>query len=205
MKDMNQRTLRVEFLDPWHVGSGRGQGVHLDAVVERDVDGLPYVPGRLLRGAVRDAAEDLCAWRQAASDDVADLFGRLLPPAGLPAGLAPRPGRLRVSDARLPEPERAWLAREDEEAQAARGALFMSAFQTALDGKLGTAKSGSLRGIELVVPLALEAVVEVEGDATAAARGWALFDRALPLVRALGAHKSRGHGRVQLRWLGGRA
>ncbi|WP_119156875.1 RAMP superfamily CRISPR-associated protein [Caldimonas tepidiphila] len=198
------RTLVVEFLDTWHVGSGRGRGSHLDAAVERDVDGLPYLPGRLLRGVIRDAAEALCAWGHLQSQQVADLFGTLLPAEGA-SGLAhARPGRLQVSDARLPPDERAWLGSADEEAQAARSALFLESFQTAIDERYGTARSRTLRGTELVVPLTLHAELGVQGTADDIAQGWALLERSLPLVRALGAHKTRGHGRVQLRW-GGQA
>lgn len=200
----DHRTLVVEFLDTWHVGSGRGRGAHLDAAVERDVDGLPYLPGRLLRGVIRDAAEALCAWGHLQQKEVADLFGSLLTADGASGPLQARPGRLQVSDARLPLEERAWLGREDEEAQAARSALFVESFQTAIDERHGTARSGSLRGIELVVPLTLQAELGVQGAADDIAQGWALLERSLPLVRALGAHKTRGHGRVQLRW-GGQA
>ncbi|EGJ09045.1 RAMP superfamily CRISPR-associated protein [Rubrivivax benzoatilyticus] len=199
---MSVRTLRLEFLDTWHVGCGRGDGSNLDAVVARDADALPYVPGRMLRGVLRDAAEALAAWGHADPAAVLQLFGGLAERSDAPGRSLSQAGCLTVSDARLPAAERAVLAApapgEPDPQAALRAALFVPSFQTAIDLDSGTALDGSLRGVELVVPLTLQAEVGITGvDADAP---WALLDRALPLVRAIGAMKTRGHGRVALDW-----
>lgn len=51
--------VRITMLSDWHVGSGGGQPGHIDRLVVRDADGLPYVPAKTLRGIWRDACERL--------------------------------------------------------------------------------------------------------------------------------------------------
>jgi hypothetical protein len=191
--------LTVELLDTWHVGTGRGEGQHLDAVVDRAADHLPQVPGRMLRGLLRDACECLHAWEHlpaAGAGSVANLFGTLTGATNAPGRSVSRPGVLSVSNARLPEAERELLMKEKPEV---RAALFMSSFQTALDPETGAVKNGSLRGIELVVPLTLQAWLELDVNTAQDAKAcWDTILKALPLVRAIGAHKTRGHGRARL-------
>jgi CRISPR/Cas system CSM-associated protein Csm3 (group 7 of RAMP superfamily) len=192
------RLLRVELLDTWHVGSGRALGRHLDAVVDRDARGLPYVPGRMLKGLLRSAADALEAWGHWPAGTVERLFGGR---SQRDDDLAPR-GLLRVGSAELPEPERTWLGSDHDDARRQRAALFVAQFQTAIDRDSGIAASGSLRGIELVLPLTLHAEVTLgRPGGPATDEDWQRLSQLLPLVRAVGAHKTRGHGRARLSWV----
>lgn len=190
------RTLAVQFLDTWHVGTGRARGRHLDAVVDRDADDLPFVPGRMLKGLLRDAVQTLQVWGHVPADAVVRLFGSASQGDGETDS-----GCLLVSAARLPKVERTWLA--SDAGRSARAALYLEQFQTAIDAKSGTAMGGTLRGIELVVPLTLQAELAIELSSAEASACWQQIDLALPLVHALGAMKTRGQGRVQLAWLQG--
>ena len=49
----------IEFFSLWHCGSGLAAGADVDERVIRDKDGLPYVPGRTVKGLLRDAADTL--------------------------------------------------------------------------------------------------------------------------------------------------
>jgi CRISPR/Cas system CSM-associated protein Csm3 (group 7 of RAMP superfamily) len=191
------RWLQVELLDTWHVGSGRAQGRHLDAVVDRDADGLPCVPGRMLKGLLRSAASALETWGHWPAGCTERLFGsRSQRDDGHSV-----PGLLRIGSAQLPAAERAWLGSAQPEAQRLRAALFVTQFQTAIDRDSGIAASQSLRGIELVLPLALLAEVALGRPGEPAGEDdWNRVTQLLPLVRALGAHKTRGHGRARLSW-----
>lgn len=213
------RVLTVLLLDTWHVGTGRGVGHHLDAVIDLDIDGLPCVPGRMLRGLIRDACECLEAWGHASgltgAPRVAALFGGLSERSDAPCPQVSSPGHLGVSAARLPSAlreairasDKEILAEEKQSQKHAEGsstlamALRMTSFQTALDARTGCAKPESLRGIELAVPMALEATIELwPADQVQADGAWRLLGAALPLVLSLGAHKTRGHGRTRLCW-----
>jgi hypothetical protein len=194
---MAKRELNIELLDTWHVGTGRSRGQHVDAVVERDACGLPFLPGRTLRGLLRDAAECLLAWGHARAQVVHALFGELADTEGPGPSQRSRPGALRLSDARLPASLAAWLA--DPAQLPLRQALYLESFQTAIDPKTGVPKAHTLRGIELTMPLSLQAELEVFGlNESQTQEALLLLDQCLPLVRAVGAHTSRGHGRAQL-------
>lgn len=215
----HSRVLTVQLLDTWHVGTGRGVGHHLDAVIDLDVYGLPCVPGRMLRGLIRDACECLEAWGHAArfagAPSVAALFGGLSERNDAPRHQVSSPGHLGVSAARLPSALRETIRARDKEILAeaeqtqvqAKGsstlamALRMTSFQTALDARTGCAKPESLRGIELAIPMTLQATIDLWPDDQVQADGaWRLLDAALPLVLSLGAHKTRGQGRTRLCW-----
>ena len=57
------RTIKyeIEFFSNWHCGSGLAAGADVDALVIKDNNGLPYVPGRTLKGLLREAATILFA------------------------------------------------------------------------------------------------------------------------------------------------
>jgi len=197
---MTQRYLRCHFLSYWHPGTGGGLGAWLDARV-RSLDGLPVVPGRTLKGVLRDAvkrAEDL-GWLGAhgASDRPwADrLFGE-----DATSTSASVPGQLRIGSAELDANTRAAFRSLDDsgQAEALRG-MRAALYQTAIDDS-GVAAEGSLRGLEVYVPMPLVAPLEWIGDTDAAeaSQAFAVLARSLSLVEGLGAHRTRGLGRVEL-------
>ncbi len=188
-------TLELEMLDYWHCGSGKGGCDYLGAQADRDSLGLPFVPGRLLKGLLRDALERCEAFGHAAPGSAEALFGGRAG-RGLASG-PPQPGAVRVADARLPEPVRAWL--RGAEAATFRQALARELFAVAVDEATGGARDGRPRGMEAIVPLVLEAELRpVEGRAVPS--GWQeAIALALPLVGAVGAYRTRGLGRCALR------
>lgn len=50
---------KIEFHDFWCVTSGLAGGAKADILTLKDPNGLPYVPGRTLKGLLREAAEVL--------------------------------------------------------------------------------------------------------------------------------------------------
>jgi hypothetical protein len=190
--------LHVDIRSYWHPGTGRGLGTQLDAITHRNARGLPTLPGRTLKGLLRDA---VYRWEQFGgfadlelrSSSIAEqLFG----PRGI-EGVETWPGLLRVGDAVLAATDTAYLAADPKLC----AGLYHSHFATAVEHETGTAAEKTLRGIELVVPLKLFA--EITTIATAAhvdlADRWPdILRTALPLVWAVGAHRSRGLGRAVL-------
>lgn len=43
----------IKFLDYWHLGSGDSAGSMYDSIVVKDKFGLPYVPGKTVKGLVK--------------------------------------------------------------------------------------------------------------------------------------------------------
>lgn len=181
--------LQVELFSYWQAGTGRGSGAHVDNLTHTDADGLPEIPGRTLKGLLRDAVRTagLRGWLTDGNLHTV-LFGQRAEEHG-----ESRPGCLRVGSARLPTGERQWLA---EAGRDCLPELFRDLHSTAIDPATGTARPRSLRGNQVVIPLVLKAQIGQLGPTPA---GWDEQLRlCLPLIRAIGSSRSRGLGRARL-------
>jgi len=204
--------LVLELESYWHIGSGRGAAAAADAVVVKDRAGLPYVPGKTLKGLVRDAmtlAEDVGAlargrtahWMGTAGPFVkgsdttqADEMEGALEAARFRT----QPGRLWFGSACLPEPWRHWAASAPgHEVRPVVDELFTHVASTAIDAR-GVARDHTLRVREVAVPMTLHA--EVLGPLADGDQDWiADLELAVPLLRALGSRRHRGLGRVAVK------
>jgi len=203
---MADLTLQFELESYWQAGSGRGGGVLLDALAHRDAEQLPYLPGRTVKGLLRDAMYRLEEWEHAPSGLTRCLFGEIAVMEGK-IRLETQAGALAFSDARLPSAERAWLGGREEDntaekkqKEALRKALFHHISSTAIN-EHGAAKKASLRSIEVAIPLTLEAEIvlhkpEQLPEQFAQWQVW--LNDSLHLIRAIGSHRSRGLGRVKV-------
>src|SRR5690554_3086002 len=50
---------QVKFLSDWHCGSGLTSGSDVDALVIKDQNNLPIIPGKTIKGLLRKAAETI--------------------------------------------------------------------------------------------------------------------------------------------------
>lgn len=182
---MQTLTLNIELLNYWHASSGMAGSSDIDTAVIRDADGLPYLPGRTLKGLLREACHLRAEFAPNASEQlqhVDTLFG-MKSEASKPGG-ASIPGSISVSDARLSEALRSNLMGNKN----AIAHLFSTVSSTKID-KNGLAEDQTLRCIEVALPCRLEAQVNVPDY---------LIDfmkQSLPLIRELGSHRHRGLGR----------
>lgn len=192
---MTAATLKIEIRSDWHPGTGRGSGFHLDAVTHEGPDGLPRLPGRTLKGLLRDALyrAEAWGWPEVPSGSAKALFGARAEQDGETTA-----GLLRVADATLPPEVAAYLT--TEEGRPLVSGLYRERFSTAIDAKTGVAAGRSLRGMRVVVPLTLVAsIAEVPGvDPVPEWRK--RLAAVLPLIDAVGAHRTRGLGRAVLTW-----
>lgn len=185
--------LKIEIQSYWHPGTGRGQGSYLDASTHRNAHNLPSLPGRTVKGLVRDA---VYRWEQFGGYATPTVTDNLFGPYGATGGTT-RPGLLRFSDAQLPAVEMAALVNNDKLV----AGLYREHFSTTIDHATGTAQQQALRGIELVIPLTLYAQIDLISNAAQRhlETTWpSLVKQALPLIQAVGAHRSRGLGRAIL-------
>lgn len=202
-----KRTLILDVQSYWHAGTGLGSGSDLDALVARTAGGLPYLPGRTVRGLLRDVMELAAQLGEFSPELVERCFGSGLTEAVdsdnrvavLEEGrFSTRPGQLRVEDARLgdlPPNAPAW------EAWAHAHPRSVDVFVTSIAStamKDGLVVPHTLRRIEVAVPVILSAQLEGPAD------DWAdAVERSLPYLRCLGSHRNRGLGRVHAYLLAG--
>lgn len=143
-------TLTITMKSDWHVGSGSGRG-EIDSIVQRDADGLPYIPAKTLTGILRDGCEQVA---QALDGDLSGkwnnwvnfLFGDQ--PA-LAKGVIedePRPASLSIRSAYLDRTLRDAL-REKPKLQQAIAFIKPG---VSIDAETGSAKPDFLRFEEVV-------------------------------------------------------
>lgn len=71
-------TYRLKFYSEWHCGSGLGAGADVDALVVKDKNKLPYVPGKTMKGLIREAVENILkfeGWTKQKEQDFIVVFG----------------------------------------------------------------------------------------------------------------------------------
>lgn len=183
--------LEFNILSYWQVRSGAGDMGTFDARPVRDAQGMPVIPGRQVKGLCRQAVYDAAKLFKAEYEGVLPiLFGGTTSAKGEPIA-----GVLRFDDARLPEAHYQAIAGKPN----LIAGLFVTRRNTAMT-KDGVARPHSLRFEEMVVPLTLEANVEALAEAPS---DWKeKLTKALPLLNAVGSDRTRGLGRVIVKWKG---
>lgn len=206
--------VRLELLSDAAPGSGAG-GPQVDREVVTDSAGLPLIPGRRLKGLLREAAEETIEaltlagqrqWLEQELCPVATLFGTPTTMALAQIGDARCTG---MENEAVDGPEGAqalsdWLAWANERhafgAGAVRDALTVIRRQTAIDPDTGAARENALRSTRMV-----RQGLRFAGPVTIAATDPRLFDQArrtlalaAAALRQLGTSRHRGAGRVQV-------
>lgn len=193
--------LTVSFLSEWHCGTGAGKHGGIDRSIALDDEGLPYVPGRTLKGLWRDACERVgYALDDGRPGDWSRLARRLF---GDPA-LAAEKGEssrslVHVRDAHLPAAwrERLFFGRHEGEADVLVPGLRVTRAGAAISKESGTAEPDHLRLIEFArCGLGVEAAFQVD-----APKHWAidlLLAAGLQELTVLGGHRRRGAGRCRV-------
>lgn len=191
------KKLVIRFLSAWQVGSGLGDGYLADSQVSRDHDGLPWLPGRAIKGALREAA-----WRLANCRDDLKLAENLF------FGGRNRQGAdeiSRVQGLMLISP--GYLRQSVRQAYCSLGAaeradlvqdMLCRRVQTALDEGRRVV-NGSLRTLECGMPgLEFEAGIDL-ALTDGITEDWALAYLAALCagVKSMGGNRSRGLGRCQ--------
>lgn len=167
---------KVCFHTDWHCGSGLSAGADIDVLTIKDKDGLPFVPGKTIKGLVKEAVEDLLHLRK--QDSQSELFDRVFGKEAVTAGCT------FWSNAELSEMEKKSLL-----ANNAAGYLYRSLSNTAI-GEDGIAVQHSLRRIQVTVPCVLEGTIMNLPDESLPV----IYD-ALKYIKRLGYNRNRGLGR----------
>ncbi|MEM1124287.1 MAG: RAMP superfamily CRISPR-associated protein, partial [Bacteroidota bacterium] len=71
---------KIKFISDWHVGSGLDAGVEVDALVLKDEKNLPYLPGKTIKGLLKDAMEDMAEVGQCDPEIIHQIFGQMISP-----------------------------------------------------------------------------------------------------------------------------
>lgn len=176
---MIQINYTIEFLSDWMCSSGLGAGAETDNEVIKDKHGLPYIPGRTVKGLLRDAMEDMAEVEKVKASEIEDLFGKKTETDGAES----IPGVISVGNATLSDYEKNEII-----AHNMKELLYRRIASTAINEK-GIALDKSLRVSEVCIPLTLV------GSLNAPEEYKALIENSMKWIRRIGTNRNRGLGR----------
>ena len=196
--------LKFEIHAPWHIGTGTGTGLGVDALTVRGASGLPEIPGKAVKGLLRDAFAKVEQTGSIPSGRTVQLFGSAPGSRGnKDVSIAARqemeryesePGSIQVDSARLgagTSDQQKW---QDWATTDASTDLIDQMTEEVSSTRLdqGIAAKGSLRSVEVAIPLTLHAEVgSLDSD-----EQWKNEVRlAAGMLRAVGKMRHRGFGR----------
>ena len=167
----------IEFFSNWHCGSGLAAGADVDALVIKDNNGIPYVPGRTIKGLLREAASILNVDKKI----VNNVFGVSGDEEDHMTGIS------FFGNVTLPSAEYKYIVE-----QGLASHLYQTFASTRID-EMGIAKNNSLRKIETVVPCKLEGeILNVPEGAEQA------LEDAMHYIKRMGTGRNRGYGRCRI-------
>lgn len=190
-------TLTFNIQSYWHIGSGVEGGAYADALVLKNNYQLPYLPGKGIKGLLKEAfsiAEEH-NWLGSNIDGLIDLLFGVEGKSGNDTQ-----GLIQFTSATLSESEIQYFQKE----KSARSNLFTVISSTAIDEKSGVAKATSLRNLEVTIPMELTSTLSINKAHPKAAENLRQIEEKmeqwliliLPLITNLGAKRFRGLGQV---------
>lgn len=166
----------LTFHTYWHCGSGLAAGAAMDALVIKDKEGMPFVPGKTMKGLVREAV-DIIAANKVGSVLYEQVFGK--------------EGEIRgesfFTNAVMNQKEHDFIVSTD-----AASYMYRSIASTAIDDN-GIAVDNSLRSIQVTVPCTLTGEIQNIPNGMEEA-----ICKALKYIKRLGQWRNRGLGRCTI-------
>jgi len=172
--------IKIDFFSDWHCGSGLTSGADVDLLCVKDECGLPYIPGKTIKGLLREAAETIynedkefiekCFGKQ--SEKKEDVFEK---------------GFCYFSNAELTK-----NVKEQLKDSSKKELLFRKISSTKIDEN-GIAEEHSLRKMEVAVPLVLFAEISDLQDEYSPQ-----MEKCLKFIKRLGTNRNRGLGRCNI-------
>lgn len=181
---MEKITYQIEFFGYWHAGSGLSGATYADSLANKDAKNLPFIPGKTLKGLLRDAAEQINQFDESVVSHrfIEKIFG--VNPGANKNPSIEKEGCAFFTNATLSEN----LSKNIEENNLS-SELYQVISSTRINED-GQAEDSSLRQIEVSVPVSLYACIEnFPGeyvDELKSCFGW---------IKQLGQNRNRGLGR----------
>lgn len=186
----------IKFYSNWHCGSGLAAGADVDALVVKDRNGLPYVPGKTIKGLVREALQDIYDLQGKNTSVLTTMLGYETdnsedsdnPEQTHNCSIEMQQGVSFFTNAELCKSEADAII-----AANASKFLYNPVASTAVDPVTGIAKSHSLRRMQATVPCELHgSIYDVPKDLIEDTKN------ALRYIKRIGQSRNRGYGRCDI-------
>ena len=183
---MKEIIYKIKFHSEWHCGSGLTSGSDLDALVIKDKDGFPFIPGKTLKGLTKEAAIEMIELkgnRPEESGLIKELFG-YFDEKNIDDSKIHTKGAAFFSNAVLSDRLR------NEAKEAGLTDFFFRNITSTAIGENGIADKGSLRRMETVIPCELVATISSVDE-----KYEEELKKCLKYIKRLGQNRHRGLGR----------
>ncbi|GAB4255908.1 MAG: hypothetical protein Kow0027_22830 [Saprospiraceae bacterium] len=171
---------KIKILSDWHCGSGLDSGADADLLVIKDEHGLPFIPGKTIKGLLRDALWEISEVKNEFKSCLETVFGKVN------SDDSTNPGKTFFTNAEMPEVEKGGIIN-----QGLQPYLYRNYASTAI-GENGIALEHSLRTMQVCRPVTLAGEIhDVPEDCMEAIR------MAMKWCRYLGSGRNRGLGRCK--------
>jgi CRISPR/Cas system CSM-associated protein Csm3 (group 7 of RAMP superfamily) len=187
---MDTIIYKIEFFSYWHVSSGLSGSTYADLLVNKTEKGLPFLPGKTLKGLLREAAETINTLHPTLvkTDFINEVFGERNKSIGQNFQEKYREeAKSFFSSGTLSRQLQTQITKEN------KPYLFNVLSSTKI-GKNGQAENHSLRQIEVSIPLVLYASVEGFPKED---NYLEQLERCMNFTKRMGLNRSRGLGRCQ--------
>ncbi len=195
---MQRLIYSITFHAYWHVGSGLSGGASTNALVLKNSLGLPFIPGRTLKGLLREAAETMKSIHPGFIPDkfIDDVFGPRTEERAIDKASEYLLGYGSFfSNAELSTELSSALTKEQGD-ENLKSYLYHNLSSTAIgkDGK-GQALDHTLRRVQVTIPLSLYAYIDNFPDEEEYIQ---YMNRCFKWVKRMGVNRNRGLGRCFL-------
>lgn len=190
---MQRLIYSVNFYSYWHSGSGLSGGASTNALVMKNNFGLPFIPGRTLKGLLREAAESMNNLNPGfiPNEFVTKVFGpRTEEGANNQASEYELGYGSFFADADL-SAELCFALTKGQDGEELRSYLYHNISSTAIDEK-GQAHDHTLRRMQVTIPLTLYAYIDNFPDEEEYIE---YLSRCFKWIKRMGVNRNRGLGR----------
>ena len=174
---------RIEILSDWHIGSGLDSGSEADALVLKDENSLPFIPGKTLKGLFKNALQEISEVQPEVitREDIHRIFG------GNTKGDKTIKGKAFFNNAELTDDDKKEIIANNLSSH-----LYRNIASTKIN-KNGVAEKSSLRTIEVCIPVNLEGEIIVSDE-----KAKTIMRKAFMWTRHIGVSRNRGLGRCRI-------
>jgi len=186
---MKTIAYQIEFFSYWHASSGLAGGAYADLLVNKSREGLPYIPGRTLKGLLREAAETINHFDKdlVPQNFILDVFGQSPDEKDIEEERATREAQSFFSNANLSDYLQKAVSNDE------KPFLYHVIASTKINEQ-GVAAVGTLRQLEVTVPLTLLASIEQFPDKPGYEQQ---LNYCFQWIKRMGLNRSRGLGRCK--------
>ena len=184
---MSEIKYKIELFDFWHTSSGLSGGMDVDLTVLKDEHGLPVLPGKTIKGLLREAAESIHVLNEklVSKEFIDYVFGERSDLED-EARNDYKEAEVFFSDATLSQNV------INNTSKFPKDLFYREIASTEID-KNGQAKEHSLRQMEVTIPLELYGTLLNMDDKYIDELKWAFS-----WIKRLGYNRNRGLGRCKI-------